>query len=86
MTQKHNCAASRCPERVAPSILMCKKHWYMVPRDIRMRVLRSYQPGQEKVGWSATTAEYQDAVRAAIEAVAIKEGHKPDPMEGTNIV
>lgn len=64
---------------------MCKRHWYMVPRDIRMRVLRSYQPGQEREGWSATSAEYQEAVKAAIAAVARQEGFALDPMEGTDI-
>lgn len=57
----------------------------MVPRDIRMRVLRSYRPGQEREGWGATSAEYQDAVRAAIQWVARLEGHAPDPMAGTSI-
>lgn len=59
---------------------MCKAHWYMVPRDTRMRVLRSYRPGQEHEGWAGTTVTYQDAVKAAIEAVAIQEGIKADPM------
>ncbi len=75
----------RCGQTVAPAILMCKKHWYMVPRDIRMRVLRSYRPGQEREGWEGTSAEYQEAVKAAIDAVARAEGHIPDPMAGTTI-
>ncbi len=75
----------RCGETVAPAILMCKRHWYMVPRDIRMRVLRSYRPGQERVGWEATSPEYQDAVREAIAFVARKEGHAPDPMAGVDV-
>lgn len=46
----------------------------MVPRDLRMRVLRAYRPGQEAEGWAGTTDEYQEAVRAAIHAVAVQEG------------
>jgi len=65
---------------------MCRKHWYMVSRGIRMRVLHAYVPGQEKRGWSATSDEYREAVKAAIDYVAIAEGYKLDPMEGTEIV
>ncbi len=75
----------RCSQQVAPSILMCKPHWYSLPRDLRMRILRSYQPGQEKQGWNATTAEYQAAVKEAIAFIARREGHMKDPMEGVNI-
>lgn len=85
MTVKHSCAATGCPVKVAPELLMCKAHWYSVPRALRMRILRSYVPGQEREGWSATSAEYQAAVREVIDYVAIKEGRKTDPMEGTKI-
>lgn len=70
----HVCHADGCNVPVPPSMLMCKKHWYMVPKDIRDAVWREYVPGQEV---SKTPSEnYMRAYRKAVNAVAAKEGRK----------
>jgi len=53
---------------------MCRRHWFMVPINMRARVWATYQPGQEQE--KDPTPEYLEAARAAIEAVA---NYKPRP-------
>lgn len=67
----HLCHARGCPRRVSPAMLMCRRHWWMVPKDIREAVWASYQPGQE-IG-KEPSGEYITAARAAIDAVAKRE-------------
>lgn len=51
------CAADGCGERVTPGKLMCRRHWFQLPRDMRAAILSA---------WSARRAEpYQEAVEAA---------------------
>ncbi len=75
----------RCGEKIAPNLLMCKTHWYQLPQAIRLRVLRSYRPGQERDGWEGTTAEYQQAVRDAVDFMGRKEGFILSPVDDTDI-
>lgn len=67
----HHCHALRCEEEVAPHLLMCRRHWFMVPKLLRQEVWRLYRPGQERS--KQPTAEYVDAARRAIAAVAAHE-------------
>lgn len=71
---KHHCHARGCPVEVPPKMLMCKRHWFMVPPALRQAVWDTYSPGQE-IRRDPTEA-YLAAADAAIEAVAIKEGRK----------
>ena len=67
----HHCHARGCKVHVPPEMLMCKRHWYMVPKAIRDRVWATYRPGQcEDMQFSQA---WSDAVDAAIQAVAQKE-------------
>lgn len=43
----HTCHATKCFVEVPPKLFMCKKHWYMLPREIRSAVWATYVPGQE---------------------------------------
>jgi hypothetical protein len=43
----HECHALGCSVEVPPSLLMCKTHWKLVPRKIKLNVWKSYQKGQE---------------------------------------
>ena len=76
---KHTCHAKNCKVQVPPRLLMCKRHWFMVPRDLQAEVWRTYRRGQEKWGkpggenTEAPSMEYLKAAQAAIEAVAEKE-------------
>lgn len=69
----HTCHARQCEREVPPKHLMCKRHWFMVPADIRRRVWLTYQEGQER-GEVAPSEAWHEAADAAIEAVARKEG------------
>jgi len=53
-------------------MLMCLPHWRLVPADLQREVYRTYRKGQEVD--KQPSAEYLVAQRAAIRAVAEKEG------------
>ena len=44
---QHACHWPTCTEEVPPSQLMCRLHWYALPRAIRREVWRTYRKGQE---------------------------------------
>ena len=54
----------------------CAKHWYMVPRPIRDRIWATYRTGQ--CDDMNPSKSYCEAARAAVIAVAKKEGIAPD--------
>ncbi len=68
----HHCHARGCIKPVPRAMLMCHKHWYMVPLELRRRVWATYQPGQEE-GRAEVSKEWHEAADAAIKAVADKE-------------
>jgi hypothetical protein len=68
----HLCHARGCGTPVPPRLLMCLRHWKMVPIDIQRRVWHYYRPGQERD--KRPSAEYLKVMKEAIEAVAQKEG------------
>jgi len=68
MTYTHKCAVEACTRRVPSEMLMCRRHWFMVPKDLRDRVWAGYRRG--------TDAEYDVAVAAAVDAVRICEASK----------
>lgn len=69
---KHMCHAIGCDVAVPPAMLMCRRHWYMVPADIRDRIWRAYVPGQEIT--KTPTRHYLSVMDEAIQAVAKREG------------
>ena len=69
---KHECHAEGCETPVPPRMLMCPKHWRMVPAQLKAGVWATYVPGQEVR--KNPTGEYMVASQAAIDAVAVKEG------------
>jgi hypothetical protein len=70
--RQHHCHADGCEVRVRPELLMCRKHWFMVPARIRRLVLLSYRPGQCDAG--RPSQMWIDAAKDAIRAVAAAEG------------
>lgn len=72
----HTCHARDCDKPIPPRLLMCRKHWGMVPVELVRAVYRHYQPGQED-GRHTPTAAWHTAADAAIAAVAAKEAKKP---------
>lgn len=69
----HLCHAVQCDRQVPPALLMCKPHWRMVPKDLQLRVWRTYRQGQE-VDKKPSEA-YIRSQLAAINHVAAIEGH-----------
>jgi hypothetical protein len=60
--------ASRCPvtgcgNQIDPSRLMCRAHWYLVPKQLRDRVWATWRSGR-----GAQSAEHQRTVLTAIAA------------------
>ena len=69
---EHLCHAEGCTTPVPPRMLMCRRHWRMVPRALQAAVWAEYVPGQERR--KDPTESYLDAAHEAIRAVAAKEG------------
>lgn len=77
----HRCHAEGCDVLVPPRLLMCLKHWRMVPKALQARVWATYRPGQEID--KRVTEAYLVAQAAAIEAVAESEGRREPTQEAT---
>jgi len=67
----HRCHAIGCTVAVEPRIFMCRRHWRMVPRDVRKAIWANYRPGQEID--KRPTREYLRVAALAKQAVYEKE-------------
>lgn len=70
---KHHCHVNKCQTTCAPSMLMCSKHWAMVPVSLRMPVVSNYRSGQ--CADRRPSKEWLKAARAALNHVAKLEGN-----------
>jgi hypothetical protein len=61
--QASRCPAPGCGDRIDPTRLMCRHHWYWVPKHLRDQVWATWRSGQ-----GAASREHQEAVRRAIAA------------------
>lgn len=68
----HHCHARDCLVAVPPHLLMCARHWAMVPRPLQRRIWPWFRRGQERD--KRPSMEYIDAAKDAIAAVAEAEG------------
>lgn len=68
------CAAPKCSAIVEPGKLMCKGHWFSLPKPLRDDVWRTWRAAQRN--WRGRTNHeaqlaniraYREAVRAAVE-------------------
>ncbi len=64
MTTPHNCPAMGCTRRVGARQLMCRPHWFMVPKPLRDAVWDAWAGGL-----GAGSPAHRDAIRAAVDAV-----------------
>lgn len=70
------CAVRRCTTPVERGKLMCKGHWFSVPKPLRSAVWRTWRVVQNWRGRAdretrvRQIADYREAVRAACESVA----------------
>ncbi|MEM9149126.1 MAG: hypothetical protein AAGB19_01550 [Cyanobacteria bacterium P01_F01_bin.3] len=74
----HRCHAKGCSKVVPEKMLMCRKHWAMVPKELQRAVWRHYRHGQEVD--KNPSSEYLAAALAAINAVAVAEGRLPKTL------
>lgn len=72
----HRCHAKGCEVEVPPRMLMCKKHWAMVPKPVQKEVWKWYRPGQEID--KNPSKYYLEMMQQAIAAVEAKES-QPTP-------
>jgi hypothetical protein len=42
----HHCHAKNCKVVTKPEMLMCFRHWKMVPRNLQLQVWKHYRVGQ----------------------------------------
>lgn len=68
----HRCHAIGCEKPVPPKMLMCLKHWRMVPAENQRNIWATYRPGQESD--KGPSLLYLVNQRLACAAVAEKEG------------
>lgn len=72
----HTCHIPHCNVSTPPKLLMCGKHWRMVPRNLQRRVYAHYQSGQER-GEHRPTEAWHQAADEAIRAVVQLESESP---------
>jgi hypothetical protein len=70
--QAGRCPVPGCGDQIDPSRLMCRRHWYQVPRPLRNQVWATWRSGQ-----GALSREHADAVRTAIAACQ----ERPSPAD-----
>jgi hypothetical protein len=58
------CPIPRCERPIDPSRLMCRVHWYMVPKKLRDEVWATWRSG-----YAAYSGEHRGAVHKAVVAV-----------------
>jgi hypothetical protein len=70
----HHCHAFGCTTPCRPTLLMCARHWSMVPKDIQAEVYSTYKKGQ-----CDTKTPSRDWIKASLKArlsVAQQEKHE----------
>lgn len=70
----HKCHAFMCDKPVQPRMLMCKKHWAMVPTNIQVRIKTNFHPDQCS-GKIRPSMEWLKASREAINFITKAEGN-----------
>ncbi len=67
-SKAHTCHAKDCTTHVPPHMFMCRKHWYMLPKEDRYAIWDEYIPGQEIT--MTPTDEYLAVAMRCVELVA----------------
>lgn len=67
----HTCHAERCTVEVHPKLFMCKRHWNMLPNQMRRLIWSTYRSGQEID--KTPSKKYMEVTRAAIDWLLEKE-------------
>lgn len=80
----HLCHAIGCNVEVPPGLLMCKRHWLMLPKEQRGLVWLHYRKGQEIR--KDPSDQYLAAAGAAIRWVAAAEAATAARRQGELIL
>lgn len=75
----HICHAMGCERTVPPRYLMCRRHWFMVPKSLRKLIWQTYRPGQETD--KRPSKVYLEYAKQAITMVAVFEEEKRKKRE-----
>ncbi len=76
-TRDHECHWPDCTEQVKPAVWGCRKHWFMLPKELRDEIWRAYRPGQE--GDQRPSRAYLDAARKVQAWIAARTTSKAEP-------
>jgi hypothetical protein len=60
----HRCPGPDCEAQVPDHMLMCRTHWYQVPRSLRNAVWKAWRDGA-----GSGTAEHTQAITLAIRSI-----------------
>lgn len=71
---EHHCHAAGCGKSVHPKMLMCAKHWKLVPFAVQCRIYATYVPGQEMR--KDASEKFLEAMGIAVEIVEQEEKRK----------
>lgn len=74
-TRDHHCHWPGCPDQVPPAKWGCTRHWFKLPKPLRDRIWRTFDPGQEVAGtpsrdYLAAARDVQDWIKANTEPSA----------------
>lgn len=80
------CAANRCERPVKPGMLMCKGHWFSLPKAMQREIWRTWRRfhnarfirGTDPEAYLQIMADYREAVRAAVDYL---ESVPPTPAD-----
>lgn len=75
---RHLCRAISCDAIVRGALLMCKRHWTMVPPVLQTRIYEHYRPGQGRD--FEPSPDWVIAARMATVHVARQEGRLADVL------
>jgi len=68
------CRAVGCGNQIDQKLLMCRRHWKMVPASLREGVWKHFRDGQT---YETATLDYWKSAAEAVEFVARLEGREP---------
>ncbi|MFG6413834.1 hypothetical protein ACG02S_07960 [Roseateles sp. DC23W] len=74
-TRDHHCHWPDCAEQVPPAKWGCARHWFKLPKPLRDRIWRTFDPGQEvkgtpSVAYLAAARDVQAWIKANAEPSA----------------
>jgi hypothetical protein len=73
----NRCPVPSCHRPIDPSRLMCRDHWYLVPKPLRDRIWATWRSGE-----GARERAHRDAVLLAVGAASAPSAAGPGTLRG----